>query len=76
MSACETSPELIRVPYETIVIEKVRVPEELLRECFEPDLDSLETNGDLEEALGEAVISLQTCSEDKVQIREWQESES
>jgi hypothetical protein len=68
-------PDPIRIPYETIVIEKVQTPAGLLRECPRPSLVSLETNGDLEAALGEALISLSACNTDKERIRAWQESE-
>jgi hypothetical protein len=37
-----------------------------------PDLDTLDTTGDLERVAGEAVASLATCNEDKQRIREWQ----
>ena len=73
---CGTSqPQIIRVPFERTVIEKVRTPEELLRQSRTPDLDSLKTNGDLETRLGEALISLETCNKDKARIKEWQEAE-
>lgn len=62
------------MPFETIVIEKVQAPDELLRQCRTPDLEVLETTGDLEQALGEAVVSLQTCNQDKERIKEWMAS--
>ena len=49
----------------------VEVPEELLRQCPSPDLDSVKTNGDLEQALGEAIVAIETCNDDKVRIKEW-----
>jgi hypothetical protein len=73
LTGCATSePEVIRVPYEKVVVEKVKVPDELLRECPEPNLDALETTGDLERVAGEALLYLKECNEDKAKIREWQ----
>ena len=73
---CETSEtQIIRVPVETTVIEKVQVPAELVQRCPEPDLDSLTTTGDIEDALGEAIVSLQTCNQDKERIAAWQEED-
>ena len=72
LSACASKPEVIRVPFETIRIEKVHAPAELLKPCREPSLDSLETTGDLERVAGEAVASLVACNEDKAALREWQ----
>ncbi len=73
LQGCSSSaPEIIRVPYERTVVEKVRAPEALLEACHVPDLVTLETNKDLETALGEAIISLESCNEDKEAIREWE----
>lgn len=70
---CSSSkPQIIRVPYERTTIEKVQAPENLLEECPEPMLDSLRTNKDIEAALGEAVVSLRACNEDKQAIKDWQ----
>lgn len=66
---------MIRIPYETIVIEKVKVPDELLQFCKEPDLGTIETTGDLERIAGEAVASLTSCNVDKAKIKSWQEAE-
>ena len=71
----DSGPQIIRVPFETTVIEKVKVPAELTQKCVEPDLDSLETTGDIEDALGEAIISLEACNKDKARIEEWQGEE-
>lgn len=54
------------------VVEKVQVPAELLEPCPEPDLDSLETAGDLERVAIEAVAAARCGNEDKAKIREWQ----
>ena len=75
LSACKSSPEIIRVPVTKTVIEKVTVPAELLEPCREPDLGSLVTTGDLERVAGEAIASLSSCNTDKVRIREWQETD-
>lgn len=55
-----------------IVVEKVQVPAELLAFCEEPDLDAVETTGDLERVAVDAVASLASCNVDKAKIREWQ----
>lgn len=70
-----SSPEIIRIPIEKTVIEKVRVPEALLRDCGTPDLDSLYTTGDLEREFGKALVALETCNQDKERIRSWQQEE-
>ena len=73
LTGCGTSePTVIRVPVEKLVVEKVQAPDELLEDCPEPNLDTLDTTGDLERALGEAIIYLQDCNQDKAQLREWQ----
>ncbi len=76
LQGCSSSgPEIIRVPYERTVVEKVQAPEALLEACPVPDLVALDTNKDIETALGEAIVSLGTCNEDKERIREWQGEE-
>ena len=73
---CSSSgPEIIRVPFERTVIEKVQAPATLLEACSVPDLATLETNKALETALGEAIVSLDSCNEDKEGIRIWQGEE-
>lgn len=73
LQGCSSSaPEIIRVPYERTVVEKVQAPEALLEPCLVPDLVALETNKDLETALGEAIVSLETCNKDKERIKDWQ----
>lgn len=67
--------DVIRVPFETTKIEKVRVPDELLRQCRTPNLDQLETSGDIERVAIEALGSLEACNKDKERIRIWQEAE-
>lgn len=74
LTACGASaPEVIRIPYEKIVIEKVKTPEALLVPCVRPNLDRLETTGDLEQALGEAIVSIEACNGDKERIKAWQD---
>ena len=76
LSACASKPpEVIRVPYETTVVEKIRAPAALLEPCRQPDLDPLETTRDLERVAGEAIASLASCNQDKERIRLWQEAE-
>ena len=76
LTGCGTQPpQVIRVPFETTVIEKVKVPDELLRQCRSPNLDSLDTTGDIEDVAIEALASLATCNEDKERIRDWQEED-
>jgi hypothetical protein len=70
-----SAPEVIRIPVTKTVIEKIQTPAELLRECRQPYMDPLETNGDLERALGEAILAIDLCNEDKKKIGEWQEAE-
>jgi len=73
LQGCSSSaPEIIRVPYERTIVEKVYAPEALLEPCAVPDLVALETNKDIETALGEAIVSLETCNKDKERIREWE----
>ena len=72
LAGCATpKPEGIRVPYETIVIEKVQVPSELLEPCPEPVLDTLSTSGDLERVALEGVAAARCGNADKAAIREW-----
>ena len=76
LTACgRSTPEVIRIPVTKTVIEKIETPAELLRECRRPYMDPLETNGDIERALGEAILALDLCNEDKKKIKEWQEQE-
>lgn len=57
------------------VVEKVEVPAELLEPCPEPNLDDIQTTGDLERVAQEA-LSAATCGNaDKKAISEWQEAE-
>ena len=65
-------PEVIRIPYETIVIEKVQVPAELLKPCALPDLDAVRTTGDLERVALAALAAARCGNADKAAIREWQ----
>ncbi len=70
---CATpKPEVIRVPFETVVIEKERVPSELLEPCPEPSVDKLETTGDLERVALEGIAAAKCGNADKAAIREWQ----
>lgn len=52
------------------IYEPCPIAEKLLAECPAPDLSSIETNGDLEAAFGEAILALDTCNEDKIKIQE------
>lgn len=63
--------EVLRIPVEKTVIEKVYVPAELARPCPGPNLDALETTGDIEAAAIGALAALKVCDEDKARIREW-----
>lgn len=75
LTGCVRSPEVIKIPVDRIVIEKVRVPVDLLAECRRPDMDSLVSTGDLERVAAEAIVSLDKCNADKASIRDWQERE-
>lgn len=67
--------EVLRIPVTKTVIEKIQTPAKLLHDCDGPDLDRLVTTGDLEGIAIEALSALDTCSEDKKKIREWQAKE-
>ncbi len=71
IAGCSSTPTLIEVPVlvEVTVYETVPVPEALLQPC-RVSLDQLETNQDLERALGEAILELRQCTADKVAISE------
>lgn len=73
--ACSGQPEVIKVPVTRTVVEKVYPPSELLVACPAPELDSLETSGDLEAAASDALIALTKCDADKRKLREWAESQ-
>lgn len=75
LTACGKQVEVLRIPVTKTVIEKIQTPPELLRDCDGPNLDDLETTGDLEGVVIEALSALDVCSEDKKKIREWQEAE-
>ena len=73
LTGCATcEPEVIRIPYETIRIEKESVPAELLKPCSEPDLATLKTTRDLERAALSGIAAARCGNEDKAKIREWQ----
>ena len=73
LAGCATpKPDVIRVPFETIKIEKESVPAELLEPCREPELDAIETTGDLERAAIAGLAAARCGNEDKAKIREWQ----
>jgi hypothetical protein len=54
------------------VIEKVNVPSNLLEPCALPELDDVETSGDLEAVALEALAAARCGNEDKAAVREWQ----
>lgn len=74
LPGCSTTkpPQVIRVPFETIKIEKQVVPDGLLEPCQPPELEPLETTGDLERLANEALAAARCGNEDKAKIREWQ----
>jgi len=71
----KAAPEVIRVPFETVRIEKVRVPAELLRPCRVPAMVLLETTRDLERVAIQAIASIADCNADKAAIEAWSEEE-
>lgn len=76
LTGCATpAPEVIRIPIEITVIEKVYVPTELARHCPGPNLVTIETSGDIEGIAIEALVALNLCNQDKAGIRAWQESD-
>lgn len=54
------------------VIEKVDVPSNLTEPCKLPELDQVETTGDLEAIAIESIAAARCGNEDKAKIREWQ----
>jgi len=70
LAGCASTDRLIEVPVITEVVryEMVPVPEVLLRACT-VDLSALKSNQDLERTLGEAIVELQRCTDDKESIR-------
>lgn len=75
LTACGKQVEVLRIPVTKTVIEKIKTPDTLLAECERPNMDDLETTGDLEAVALSAVSALDDCNEDKRKIREWQEAE-
>ena len=75
LTGCVKDAEIIRVPVETTVVEKVTVPANLLEPCPTPDLDTLNTTGDLERVALEALAAADCGNDDKEAIREWQAEE-
>ncbi len=57
------------------VVEKVQVPDRLLAPCAEPNLDEVETTGDLERVAQEGIAGTACGNADKEAIREWQAEE-
>lgn len=57
------------------VVEKVNVPSNLLEPCPLPELDAVQTTGDLEQVAIEAIAAAKCGNEDKDAIRTWQEEE-
>jgi len=72
LTGCGKRLEVRPVTLTKTVIEKVVVPAELLKPCEEPDLDTIETTGDLERVALEGVAAARCGNEDKAAIREWQ----
>ena len=54
------------------VIEKVNVPSNLLEPCEVPELDDVETTGDLERVALEAISAAACGNKDKAAVRQWQ----
>ena len=76
LTACGGKTSVVRVPVETTVIEKVRVPSALLEPCPEPKLAPLLTTGHLERVAQEALEAARCGNADKLAIREWQDQET
>lgn len=70
LTGCASTERLIEVPVITEVVryETVPVPEVLLIAC-KVDLSALNSNQDLERTLGEAIVELRRCTDDKESIR-------
>lgn len=75
LAGCGKRLEVRPVTVTRTVVEKVEVPAALLAPCPEPDLDTLETTGDLERVALEGIAAARCGNDDKQAIREWQEAE-
>lgn len=71
LTGCGKRLEVRPVVVTKTVVEKVKPPTELLEPCPEPNLDVLETTGDLERVAIDALVALTFCNKDKERLREW-----
>ena len=75
LTACGKQLEVRPIVTTKTVIEKVEVPAELLEPCMLPELDGVETTGDLEKIAQDALAAARCGNADKAAIREWQTEE-
>ena len=72
LTGCGKRLEVRPVVTTKTIVEKVNVPSNLLEPCKVPELDDVETTGDLERVAQEALAASACGNEDKAAIREWQ----
>lgn len=72
LTGCGKRLEVRPVVVTKTVVEKVDVPTFLLEPCEVPELDTVETTGDLERVAQEAITAAVCGNKDKTAIREWQ----
>jgi len=75
LTGCGKRLEVRPVTVTKTVVEKVQVPANLLEPCELPELDDVQTTGDLERVAQEALAAAACGNADKSAIREWQEEE-
>lgn len=75
LTGCGKPLEVRPVTITKTVIEKVEVPSNLLEPCALPELDGVETTGDLETIAQESLAAAACGNADKAAIREWQAEE-
>ena len=72
LTGCGKQLEVKPVTLTRTVIEKEKVPAELLKPCELPDLETVATTGDLERVAQAALQAARCGNEDKAAIKEWQ----
>lgn len=75
LTACGTQLEVKPIVTTNTVVERVQVPSNLLEPCELPELDEVETTGDLERVAQEALAAATCGNDDKAAIREWREED-
>ena len=75
LTGCGKRLEVKPVVVTKTIIEKVNVPSNLLEPCELPELDGVQTTGDLEAVAIEAIAATRCGNEDKARIKSWQEAD-